>query len=779
MVTISLTFYFMSKTLLQVICIQSIAFQSKPSPYIKYLWSILYGTVFSKPKVVASQLAIDMGSFVVYVVWVFIFASVFHQKNGHSSTQLNATCSIETDILHCYKNIPEHVPDGISEVVLHNLRNETVLAESVFGGPGWNNITSLTIGSRRFSDVLTFKENSFVNLVKLESLSLHLSQTVFVPGAFNGLLNVVTLDMTNSSFIKRTDFNNIILKPGTFPKLDKLVLVRLGIDQELYLNETFWQQIEAKPITNLDISYVQAHEFNYTAMVDHCTQIRIFRARGLHVGHMYGEFRRLNRLPNLEVLDLSEYYITDNIACIVPRLEDRSNFTANTRHINVISSISELYLDNLCVSHRSATPHYVLKNISNIRLESSVPWNVKLLSFNGNSLTYFDVGVIGTYLTLETLLLAQNDMEYFNPESLLTVTRLKHLDLSDNRLGLMSRRNSSIFQSALVHLPELKNIILARNELSFLPDQFFERNDKLQIINIAGNFLEQIHFTVRHLYVLEVLNVSHNSIKTLDVRSMNNLKSVLIFNKTGLHLKGNPISCNVCHDLDFIVWLVEHKYRIVDWNHLSCANAEDKRVCINKQTLHKLTGVCERPKLIIIWSAVCISCFIGIVTMTTLIVKRLKKRGFTKRRRKLIQNIANPEPGFEFAVFLAHSDADFNTVIRHMLPPLEHKLQEVVGVERDLVFLGDKHYQVGYPIFEETMRSIKISCSIMFVVTDAFCRSNYCQIELQQAYDLHKPIILVMEQTCDQELMSPLLNELFNRNTRVIWLGNDGNVSLP
>ena len=62
----------------------------------------------------------------------------------------------------------------------------------------------------------------------------------------------------------------------------------------------------------------------------------------------------------------------------------------------------------------------------------------------------------------------------------------------------------------------------------------------------------------------------------------------------------------------------------------------------------------------------------------------------------------------------------------------------------------------------------------MFVVTDAFCRSNYCQIELQQAYDLHKPIILVMEQTCDQELMSPLLNELFNRNTRVTWLGNDG-----
>ena len=62
----------------------------------------------------------------------------------------------------------------------------------------------------------------------------------------------------------------------------------------------------------------------------------------------------------------------------------------------------------------------------------------------------------------------------------------------------------------------------------------------------------------------------------------------------------------------------------------------------------------------------------------------------------------------------------------------------------------------------------------MFVVSEAFCRSNYCQIELQQPYELNKPIILMIQQACNEELMSPLLKEMFNRNTRVIWLGNDG-----
>ena len=138
----------------------------------------------------------------------------------------------------------------------------------------------------------------------------------------------------------------------------------------------------------------------------------------------------------------------------------------------------------MCGVHGSTKTHHVFKNISNLWLECSVPWNLKLLSFNGNSLIYFDVKFIGTYLTLETLLLAQNDMEYFNPESLITVARLKHLDLSENRLGLMSRRNDSILKLALVRLPELNEISLARNELTTLPDQFCARNDKLQMIKM-------------------------------------------------------------------------------------------------------------------------------------------------------------------------------------------------------------------------------------------------------------------------------------------------------
>ena len=129
--------------------------------------------------------------------------------------------------------------------------------------------------------------------------------------------------------MNRSDLNDIILDSGTFPKLEKIVLVRLGGAQGLSLNKTFWEQIPARPITYLDISYMHAHVLYLNEMVDYCTNIRIIRARGLHVSRMFGSYHQIKTVANLEVLDLSEYYVATNLACIVSFVEDESNIPAD------------------------------------------------------------------------------------------------------------------------------------------------------------------------------------------------------------------------------------------------------------------------------------------------------------------------------------------------------------------------------------------------------------------------------------------------------------------
>ena len=353
-----------------------------------------------------------MGSFVVFLFWIIIFTIVFHQTIGHSWMQLNETCTIDSDILHCYTYIPNRLPVGISEVVLHSLRDGTVLAEPVFDGPVWNNITSLTIDNSISRHHLTIKENSFVNLVRLECLSLHILHTVFEYGAFNGLHNVTTLDMTNSTILNQNKMNDIILRPGTFPKLEKIVLIRIRFRLGMFLNETFWERIGARPVSYIDISYAQAYVLDIKALHKHCIRIRIFKARGLYIGQLKGRFELLtDSYFNIEVLVLSECYFPMNIPCLVDSVHDVLKATLSHWASNAASNVRELYVDNVCGLIGKASKHRYFKNVNNIQLSSSVPWNLKLLSLNGNSLTYFDVEFIVTYLTLETLLLAQNDME--------------------------------------------------------------------------------------------------------------------------------------------------------------------------------------------------------------------------------------------------------------------------------------------------------------------------------------------------------------------------------
>ena len=172
---------------------------------------------------------------------------------------------------------------------------------------------------------------------------MHIGPTWFKNGAFNGLHKITALYMTNSSILHQKEMNGFILETGTFPKLEKRVLV--GIRHGLYLNEIVWKEIEAGLITYLDISYIQAYKLDLNATAVHCTHIRILRGRGLVVGHMNVPSNYLNQLSSLEVLDLSDNYFTGKMACMLHTLFNSSSVTVRIGPAKVISNTRDLYLD--------------------------------------------------------------------------------------------------------------------------------------------------------------------------------------------------------------------------------------------------------------------------------------------------------------------------------------------------------------------------------------------------------------------------------------------------
>jgi hypothetical protein len=76
------------------------------------------------------------------------------------------------------------------------------------------------------------------------------------------------------------------------------------------------------------------------------------------------------------------------------------------------------------------------------------------------------------------------------------------------------------------------------------------------------------------------------------------------------------------------------------------------------------------------------------------------------------------------------------------------------------------------------MRCISDSCVGLFFVTTNFCQSQWCEMELRETYESHKPIILIFKEEIDPSIMSPLMLKIFRQYTRAKIDFRDGQIQM-
>jgi hypothetical protein len=102
----------------------------------------------------------------------------------------------------------------------------------------------------------------------------------------------------------------------------------------------------------------------------------------------------------------------------------------------------------------------------------------------------------------------------------------------------------------------------------------------------------------------------------------------------------------------------------------------------------------------------------------------------------------------------------------------------VIGDDRDLVCEGDRNFQLGRPIHDQISVLLKKSSVVMVVLTDNYSQSIHCRNEFDQAFLLEKPIVLMVKDQVEIALMTPLIRDLYEKKTRVLWLWEDGQFKL-
>ena len=109
------------------------------------------------------------------------------------------------------------------------------------------------------------------------------------------------------------------------------------------------------------------------------------------------------------------------------------------------------------------------------------------------------------------------------------------------------------------------------------------------------------------------------------------------------------------------------------------------------------------------------------------------------------------QDGYDYDVFLSFAEEDSNFVERVLYVPLTDK-----GY---CVFWHHQHFICGLPINDNIVRATQISRRIIFVCSEYFQRSTFCQMELKFGLHSHYkdrtrrviPIVL-QEEFCPDEL---------------------------
>ena len=595
-----------------------------------------------------------------------------HAEIAHGATVNadNTGCVCEENLIKCEDQIPYTVPENVTDVVLSNVPLEELIPDK-FCQLQWNSVTTLIITSVKelFHEFYELSNGVFDCL---EQIKIFKFRSEFIKRiskfTLSGLSNITVLDLTGCRHLKWKYIREALSISTNFPLLTDLILSRVGIFSDILIfDQEFVNFLSFRPLAYLDLSYTDiALDFNSSETL--CETLTFFSIAGAQTQYSR-TFNNTEPCKSLQIFDNShDMHLRNDFKdakCLneILVLELKLQFFASIRSV----------LNNYIVTENE---HFVMANCT----WDVYPHNAFLneFHFSSNYLPNFDSVIIKD--GLESVDLSNNEIQTINPGAFEQLKSLSHLDLSNNSLY-----KTVDFENTFVHLLSrnifLKELDLAGNRLSFVPNQMFASNVNLQELHLSRNNFHQITFNISHLLRLRLLDLRFNAFESLDDKSRNALDNLYDKQKRLSHatqnirihvlLQGNRFWCD-CASLDFLKWFAVSKVFSDSRNSYFCQTGESS-VPMNKSAIEASKQDCiriKRRRQVLLLGTIGPSAFSLIMIVILIIVyKRRKKRLQQKRFRSGIQRLRENKD--LFPVFLSYSSDDSEFVKRHMLGQMQ------------------------------------------------------------------------------------------------------------
>ena len=352
---------------------------------------------------------------------------------------------------------------------------------------------------------------------------------------------------------------------------------------------------------------------------------------------------------------------------------------------------------------------------------------------------------------------------------------LSHLDFSNNFLG------EKIDKEGRLHVLQdqvfLSYLSLAKNRIHSIPKLLFDNLTHLTELDLSGNNIQSMTFSLTNLIKLEFIHLQNNRIKSLSRENMQDLQKKRK-NLLTVDLTGNEFLCS-CDTLEFLKWMKKHRSTRI----ISFKNFEEYKCIFSNSTLKSFTDLsylimdlekqCSSYAGVIVGSVaivttVIVSVIVGLVyrwRWRLRYIYYMAKRAY--KRNTTTQNLHQNDYRniFRYDAFVSYSTDDRTFALHDMMREIESK------TDLRLCF-HERDFLPGYDIAENIANAIHDSRKIVCVISNSYLSSHWCMYEFNMALmerihgrEGEDMLMLVLTKTFDTKNVSRPMFEFIRSNS--------------
>ncbi|XP_053397689.1 carboxypeptidase N subunit 2-like [Mercenaria mercenaria] len=692
------------------------------------------------------------------------------------------TCKCTGHILHCNdRRTQVKIPNNTTEVHITGFEPRPG-GEHPFSDPSWSNVLKLELTLQYPSTVNYIANSLFSGLTQLQYLGIHgintatnTSKMKMNSYSFVGLDKLTTLNLSGNPSLDLWQVTHSLQFDFILPKLQHVIISQLqNLDTEpiLYSHmDDFVATLPPRPIKTLIMDKINM-DLNMPYISELCLTLEQLLIRNAYIGSVYNQQNFV--CSNLKVLDITNSTVPFLQALMKIRFPPSAGHVANfNKFYTSIFTPETVKLDNIIPAYPTPltfTEGWVFES-------NGIMFRTKYLNFRQNHMVSLNVSFKNVpFLPGSEIDVSENKLEFIHPRCIDPGKNIRKINLSGNKLYKMEQNHQDQFSQFLQTYIDLEDLDLSSNGLSNIPYGMFQQNIKLQRINLENNYLRTIHFNLKPLVHLQYIDLSNNILVNLDGKVQRQFDTLALHfrlktDNFTVALNGNNFTCD-CQETEFASWIRNSNY-LIGTNYYCSFNGQLYN--LKGDAINEVQNVCKHRLIRRI--SIIVSCVIASVICILVIIFILFRR-YKKRRikiMKILNQLKRNHPDQDFLVFLSYCSEDSNFANQQIYPKLNGEICRRVGKHGTYVCIDEHHFRPGFPIVTEIMSNIEKSCVMICITSQPFCDKIWCQMEVEEAYNLRKPIILLIKEEINEANLPKLMSRLFQRNTRArVRKGKDG-----